>query len=137
MESPSHRRIAYHNIPRCIPQIKLNGIGEKAVQTALKALGYTRRTSKKKGFSNNPTVMAERVAFAREGITWLVERVQKQAFLDEVWATRGAHTVSYVTVKEDGSDRYHIHNLTHKYSKAPAWMFHGTIVDGKKGPGIF
>jgi DDE superfamily endonuclease len=49
----------------------------------------------------------------------------------------GAHTVSYVTVKEDGSDRYNIENLQHKYSKAPAWMFHRTIVDGKKGPGIF
>ena len=81
--------------------------------------------------------MAERVAFARKGITWTVERVQKQAFSDEVWATGGAHTVSYVTVKEDGSDRYHIDNLTHKYSKKPAWMFHGTIVNGKKGPGIF
>jgi len=48
-----------------------------------------------------------------------------------------SHTVSYVTVKEDGSDRYHPDNLTHKYSKVPAWMFHGTIVDSKKEPGIF
>lgn len=42
LESPSHRRIAYHNIPRCMPQLRLTGIGEKAVRTALKALGYTR-----------------------------------------------------------------------------------------------
>lgn len=64
--------------------------------------------------------MAERLAFAQEGITWLVEQVQKQAFSDEVWATGGTHTVSYVTVKEDGSDQYHTDNLTHKYSKVPA-----------------
>lgn len=49
----------------------------------------------------------------------------------------GAHTISYVTVKEDRSDRYNIENCIHKYSKAPAWMFHGCIVDGKKGPSLF
>ena len=58
-------------------------------------------------------------------------------FSDEVWAIRGAHTESWVIVKEDGSDRYWPENLQHKYSKAPAWMFHGTIIDGKKGPAVF
>ena len=45
----------------------------------------------------------------------------------------GAHTDSYVTVLEDGSDRYLPENVRHKYLKAPAWMFHGSIVDGRKG----
>jgi len=45
--------------------------------------------------------------------------------------------MSYVTVKEDGSDRYLPKNLQHKYSKMPAWMFHGTIIDEKKGPAQF
>jgi hypothetical protein len=49
----------------------------------------------------------------------------------------GAHTTSYVTVKEDGSDRYWPQNVQHKYSKKPAWMFHGTIVGGRKDPGLF
>ncbi len=49
----------------------------------------------------------------------------------------GAHTTSYVTVKKDRSDRYSPENLQHEYRKAPAWMFHGAIVGGKKGPGIF
>ena len=49
----------------------------------------------------------------------------------------GAHTTSYVTVKKDGSDRYNAENVTHKYSKCPAWMFWGSIVNGRKGPGIF
>jgi hypothetical protein len=30
---------------------------------------------KKKGFSDDPRVMQERVAFAKEGITWLRERL--------------------------------------------------------------
>jgi hypothetical protein len=81
--------------------------------------------------------MQERVAFAKEGITWSRERLYHQVFSDEVWAMGGAHTVSYVTVKEDRSDRYNIENCTHKYSKAPAWMFHRCIVDGKKGPSLF
>ena len=91
-------------MPYCIPLLRVNHIREKAVRTALKALGYVRRTRKKKGFSDDPQVMAERVAFAQEGLTWTRQRVQKQAFSDEVWAMGGAHTVSYTTVKEDGSD---------------------------------
>jgi hypothetical protein len=44
----------------------------------------------------------------------------------------GAFTKEYVTVKEDGSDRYDCDCLQHKYRKRPAWMFHGTIVFGGK-----
>jgi hypothetical protein len=100
-------------------------------------LGYCRRTSKKKGFSEEPDVLQERLAFANEAILWERGRVLRQMFTDEVWAMGGAHTTSYVTVKKDGSDRYNLENLQHKYSRAPAWMFHGMIVGGKKGPGIF
>jgi len=49
----------------------------------------------------------------------------------------GAHIVSYKIVKADGSDRYDPENLQHKYLKAPAWMFHGIIINGKKGPAHF
>src|SRR4051812_26719082 len=58
-------------------------------------------------------------------------------FTDELWANGGAHTTSYVTVNEDGSDRYLPECLQHKYSRAPAWMFHGTIVNGRKDPALF
>jgi hypothetical protein len=58
-------------------------------------------------------------------------------FSDEVWAYGGAHTQSYVTVKEDGSDRLDPTNMEPKYSQLPSWMFHGTIIGGRKGPGIF
>jgi hypothetical protein len=58
-------------------------------------------------------------------------------FSDKVWAMSGAHTASYITVKEDRSDRYDLENVQHKYSKVPAWMFHGTIINGTKGPAHF
>ena len=50
---------------------------------------------------------------------------------------RGVYIESWVIVKEDGSDRYWLKNLQHKYSKAPAQMFHSTIINGKKGPAVF
>ena len=58
-------------------------------------------------------------------------------FSDEVWIMGGAHTTSYVTIKKNGSDQYLPENLQHKYSKEPAWMFHDSIVEGKKGSVIF
>jgi hypothetical protein len=45
----------------------------------------------------------------------------------------GVYTRAWVTVKEDGSDRFDLACVKHKYSKLPAWMFHGTIVMGGKG----
>ena len=89
----------------------------------MRALGYQRRVAKRKGFSTDPEVMRERLDFTRQAIHWTRERLYAQIFSDEVWAKGGAHTVSFVTVKEDGSDRYLPENLQHKYSKLPAWMF--------------
>ena len=58
-------------------------------------------------------------------------------FTDEVWAMRGVHTTSFVTVLEDGSESYLSKYLQHKYSKTPAWMFYGTIVNERKEPALF
>ena len=52
-----------------MPLLWLNNIREKAVQTALKALNYVQQVSKKKGFSSNPQVIAQRVEFTYKGIT--------------------------------------------------------------------
>jgi hypothetical protein len=41
---------------------------EQAIQTAFKLVGYRQRAAKRKGFSNNPQVIAEQLAFARTGI---------------------------------------------------------------------
>jgi hypothetical protein len=134
LESPSHRHIPFRRIPDLLPELDAK---EEAIHAAARELGYCRRKAHKKGFSDDPRVWAQRLAFAEEGITWDRDRVQRQMFSDEVWAMGGAHTESWVTVKEDGSDRYWPENLQHKYSKAPAWMFHGTIINGKKGPAVF
>lgn len=37
---------------------------------AFKLVGYGRRTAKRKGFSDDPEVCAERLAFAEEAIRW-------------------------------------------------------------------
>ena len=58
-------------------------------------------------------------------------------YTNEVWAMGEAHTTSYVTVLEDGSDQYLPENVQYKYSKAPAWMFFGSIIGGKKGLAVF
>lgn len=49
----------------------------------------------------------------------------------------GAHTTSFVTVLIDGSESVLPGCLQHKYSRAPAWKFHGCIVNDTKGPAVF
>jgi hypothetical protein len=39
------------------------------MRTAFKLVGYGRRVAKRKGFSDDPEVMQERVDFAEEGLT--------------------------------------------------------------------
>ena len=103
----------------------------------MKSLGYCRRVAKRKGFSDDPEVMRQRLEFARQAINWSQERLYSQIFSDEVWAMGGAHTLSFVTVKVDNSDRLQPENLQHKYSKRHDWMFWGTLVRGTKGPCVF
>ena len=132
LESPSRRHIPWKQIPLYAPQF--SDIGEYAIYSAMRALGYQRRVAKRKGFSTDPEVMRERLDFVRQAIHWTRERLYAQIFSDEVWAKGGAHTVSFVTVKEDSSDRYLPENLQRKYSKLPAWMFGGLLFLARKGP---
>ena len=97
-QSPSHRRVAIHAIPRHLPQLES---GENAIRTALQTLNCTRRRSPKKGFSECPRVIAERLAFAQEAINWTREELFNTMFTDEVWANGGAHTNSYVIIQKD------------------------------------
>jgi hypothetical protein len=114
--SPSHRQIAYSKIPHHLSL----PFSTKAIHTAFDLIGYTRKKSHKKGFSDNPAVARKRLAFAEQGITWSFERVINQIFSDKVWAIGGAHTEQYVSVKSDSSQDYSIDILTHKYSKKHA-----------------
>lgn len=91
----------------------------------------------KKAFSDDPRVMRERVAFAQEAIHWTRERLNVQMFSDEVWAKGGAHTVEWVTEKDDGSERHHLDCVEHKYSKQKAWMFWETLIGRHKGLFLF
>lgn len=112
--SPSHRHIPWSHVPHYLPQLHAS---TKAISTAFRDLNFCRRVAHKKGFSDDPRVIAERLAFAEDGITWRRDRVQRICFTDEVWAMGGAHTDAYVTVKIDGSDRLLPECLRHKYSK--------------------
>lgn len=91
--SPSRRHIAFRHIKSMTPELGFTqDIGDKAIHTAFKLVGYGRQIAKRKGFSDNPKVMAERLSFAEEGITWTVERLYNQICSDKVWAHGGAHT---------------------------------------------
>jgi transposase len=81
LESPSHRHLSYKQIPQHLPEIQA---GPKAIRNAFKLIGYSRRIARRKGFSDDPEVKAERLAFAKEAITWTRERLNQQIFSDEV-----------------------------------------------------
>jgi hypothetical protein len=82
--------------------------------------------------------MAKRLAFAQAAIQWSQERLQNTMFTDEVWATGSTHTRSYIIIKADRSENiFGSEFAVQKRSKAPAWMFWGAIIEGRKGPYIF
>jgi hypothetical protein len=135
LASPSQRHIPWRAIPLCAPQF--SNIGEVAITTAIQQLGYKRRKAIRKGFSDNPIVMRKRVTFAEQAKTWDRRRLALLLFSDKVWAKGGAHTIEWIIMREDGSNRYNSVCVQHKYSKQKAWMFWGSIIGGKKGPFCF
>jgi hypothetical protein len=54
------------------------------MKTAFTLLGYCRRTSKKKGFSDEPRIYMDRYGFTQWTVTWDRARVLNQIFSDEV-----------------------------------------------------
>lgn len=112
----------------------MESVGEKAITTTFRLMGYCRRTSKKKDYSDNPVHKAQRVAFAQTAIRWTRERVYNQVFSDEVWAMGGRHTTSYVTVKEDESDRYVADNVQHNIEKPQHSCFMVSTIFSFKNP---
>ena len=66
-----------------------------------------------------------------------------QSFSDEMWASGGANSRSFVTVLVEGDkedvvrDRYNPDHLIRKCGKLPSWMFHGMIHNGRKAFGTF
>ncbi len=82
LSSPSHRRIPWKRIPKL--EQEFQDYGEQAISTAFTLQGYCRRVSKRKGFSSDPEVCAERLDFAKDGITWTREMVLNICFSDDV-----------------------------------------------------
>ena len=76
LSSPSHRHVSFHHLPAFAPDLQLIEYGFEAIRTAMRSVGYGRRVAKRKGFSRDPIVMAARVAFATEGLTWTRERLR-------------------------------------------------------------
>jgi hypothetical protein len=107
-------------MPRHLPQLHAK---EGAFRTAVRDIGYYRRVSRKKGFSDDPKVCQERLDLVEQGSTWPRPNVQRIYFTDEVWAFGGAHTSAYITCLQDGSDRLLPEYVRHKYSKLPSWIF--------------
>ena len=114
-----------------------------AIRKAFKSQGYERRISNRKGFSNKPELREARLNFALRAIEWTITRLCQQMFSDEVLAHGGANSRRFVTVLVEGekqdiqNDRFRPECLTPKYSRLPAWMFHGIIYNGKKAFGTF
>jgi hypothetical protein len=76
LESPSRRHVAFKHIRELTPlELGLQDCGEEAIRTAFKLVGYGRQVAIKKGFSNDPEVIQERVDFAEEGLTWTPDRL--------------------------------------------------------------
>jgi hypothetical protein len=143
LSDPSYRHVSFRHLPAYTPELGLQDYGFEAIRTVFQSIGYGRRIAKRKGFSDDLAVIAARLAFAQDRLTWSREHLYRQVFSDEVWAYGGAFTQSWVTCLIEGepeeiqADRYCPECLQHKYGKQPAWMFYSTIYAGKKGLGTF
>ncbi len=76
---------------RHVPELSLQDCREQAMEIAFKLVGYGGRVAKRKEFSDDPVVMKERVAFAREGLNWTLEGLFLQISSYEVWAIGGGY----------------------------------------------
>ena len=77
LSDPSHRHVSFHHLSAFAPELGLYGYGYEAIRTAFLKVGYGRRVAKRKGFSNDPAVMAYRLEFARDGLSWTRERLYR------------------------------------------------------------
>ena len=77
LANPLHQRVSFQHLSYYAPELGLQEYGVEAIRRAFRSIGYGRRVAKRKGFSDDPSVMAYRVAFAREGLTWSRERLYR------------------------------------------------------------
>lgn len=58
---PYHRRIPYKLIPDMAPELRLQGLGERAIRTAVESQGFARRVSRRKLFQERGTLSLQQV----------------------------------------------------------------------------
>ena len=102
LQALAYRRVPWRDIPRFAPHLQLDIYKEDAISTAIRSIGYSRRTAKRKGFSKDKEVKRYRVLFAEEAIQQSREHLFLQMFSDEVQAFGGAFTQSYITILVEG-----------------------------------
>jgi hypothetical protein len=69
LANPVYRYVSFYNLPTYTPELELQEYGFEAIRTVFKSIGYGKRVAKRKGFSDDLVHMAQRVAFAKEGLT--------------------------------------------------------------------
>ncbi|KAH8800232.1 hypothetical protein F5884DRAFT_547085 [Xylogone sp. PMI_703] len=99
--------------------------------------GYRRSIAKRKGYSDDPEVIAERLLFCQDAVAWSSQRIYKQRFSDEVWTYGGWHNIQFVTKKTDGSEDYFLETTEQRRTKGTCWWIWGMIRNGKQGPLVF
>jgi hypothetical protein len=58
LANPVYRYISFYNLPTCTPELELQEYGFEAIRTVFKSIGYGRRVTKRKGFSDDLVHMA-------------------------------------------------------------------------------
>ena len=61
---PYNRRTPYRVIPDVAPELGIQGLGERAIRTAVESQGFARRVSRRTGFSNLEVHREHRLQFA-------------------------------------------------------------------------
>lgn len=130
-KNASHRRIPLKHIRSLAPELKLQGVGCKAMKTAMKSEGMERRHFNRQGVSNLPEHIAARLHLARLAIRWTPEGLSRQMFSDESLLMISPTSNGYVSVQVQITrskiwrDRYHVNFL--RRIGWMGWIVHGYI----------
>lgn len=118
-----------------IPSLLGLDCGEKAIRTAFRKEGYTRRVSRKKPPLSDENRM-KRLEWAQEHVNWTDDDWDLILWSDETWAQPGRHKRVWVTRKV--GEAYNKDCVQSRYQRKIGWMFWGSI-GGKYGrhKGIF
>ena len=124
LESPTRRNIPWPEIPIILGW----NCGERAIKSAMLALGYKRRVKRRRPFLTF-TAKVKRLRYTTNVRAWRFHEWQTVLFTDETWVRGGSHGQRFVTVA-DGEELDYISTT----EKKTGWMFWGSILGTRKGP---